>query len=414
MTQKQVRQILRDTAFVHTSATAEELKVAQYLERLAKEMGAQTHIEEFDTKLADIHSATLTADGKDIPCKAFMLCGSGSVTAAPCYLPNSDPASLVGAKGKIAILDTGVTHFLYQDLVQAGAVGIITYSGNVLFADNDIDRKELRPYVQADAKKILAVNINAKDAYNLVKANPKQLTIAVEQTEFDAKSRNVIAEIPAKAEASQPGKWLVLSAHYDTTPLSMGAYDNMTGCIGLLGILESFAKNPCNHNIRFIFCGSEERGLLGSKAYVSAHEVELQDIVLDINLDMIGTVMGRFIACISAEERLRAFIDYFSAQRGWGIETRMGVYSSDSTPFADKGVPALSFARLAPSSQASIHTRYDRKELVSEKQILKDIDYLTAFTAFMADSVVCPVKRDLPESVKKELDVYMCRKRKES
>ena len=125
-------------------------------------MGAQTHLEEFDTKLADIHSATLTADGKDIPCKAFMLCGSGSVTAQLCYLPNSDPASLVGVKGKIAILDTGVTHFLYQDLVEASAVGIITYSGNVLFSDNDIDRKELRPYVQADAKKILAAHGNLK------------------------------------------------------------------------------------------------------------------------------------------------------------------------------------------------------------------------------------------------------------
>ncbi len=414
MTQKQIRQILKDTAFIHTSATAEELKVAQYLEQAAKALGAVTHLEAFDTRLADIKKASLTSDGRDIPCKAFMLCGSGSVTARPCYLPNSDPASLVGVKDRIAILDTGVTHFLYQDLVEAGAVGIITYSGNVLFSDNDIDRKELRPYVQAQAKKILAVNINAKDAYRLVKEAPESLTIMVEQEEFDAKSHNVVAELPAKAGATQADKWVVLSAHYDTTPLSCGAYDNMTGCIGLLGILEHFAKSPCNHNLRFVFCGSEERGLLGSKAYVAAHEAELKDIVLNINLDMIGTVMGRFIACISAEERLRAFIDYFSAQRGWGIDTRVGVYSSDSTPFADKGVPALSFARLAPTSQATIHSRYDRKELISEKQMLLDIEYLCAFTAFMADSVVCPVKRDIPESVKKELDVYMCRKRKES
>ncbi len=414
MTQKQVRQILRETAFVHTSATAEELKVAQYIEQVAKAMGAQTHLEEFDTKLSDIHSAKLTADGKDIPCKAFMLCGSGTVSAEPCYLPNSDPASLVAVKDKIAILDTGVTHFLYQDLVEAGAVGIITYSGNVLFSDNDVDRKELRPYVQAEAKKILCVNINAKDAFRLVRDLPQKLEISIDQTEFDAKSHNVIAEVPARQGATQADKWVVLSAHYDTTPLSVGAYDNMTGCIGLLGILENLAKNPCNHNVRFIFCGSEERGLLGSKAYVASHEQELKDIVLDINLDMIGTVMGKFIACISAEERLKAFIEYFSAQRGWGIDTRIGVYSSDSSPFADKGVPALSFARIAPSSQATIHSRYDRKELISEKQLLLDIDYLTDFTTFIADSVACPVKRDIPEAVKKELDVYMCRKRKES
>ena len=36
----------------------------------------------------------------------------------------------------------------------------------------------------------------------------------------------------------------------------------------------------------------EERGLLGSKAYVRDHEEELDKIVLNINLDMIGTYMA--------------------------------------------------------------------------------------------------------------------------
>ena len=85
---------------------------------------------------------------------------------------------------------------------------------------------------------------------------------------------------------------------------------------------------------------SEERGLLGSKAYVHQHEAELEKIALNINLDMIGTYMGKFIACCSAEEGLVSYIRYFAAQRGWGIAPHMGVYSSDSTPFADKGVPA--------------------------------------------------------------------------
>ena len=33
-------------------------------------------------------------------------------------------------------------------------------------------------------------------------------------------------------------EWIVLTAHYDTTSLSHGAYDNMSGCAGLLGIME--------------------------------------------------------------------------------------------------------------------------------------------------------------------------------
>ena len=63
-------------------------------------------------------------------------------------------------------------------------------------------------------------------------------------------------------------EWIVLTAHYDTTSLSHGAYDNMSGCAGLLGIMEYMKDKERNYGLRFVFCGSEERGLLGSKAYV--------------------------------------------------------------------------------------------------------------------------------------------------
>ena len=162
-----------------------------------------------------------------------------------------------------------------------------------------------------------------------------------------------------------------------------------------------------------MFCGSEERGLLGSKAYVAVHEEELPKVALNINLDMIGTYMGRFIARVSAEDGLVQFIRYFASMRGFGIKASGGVYSSDSTPFADKGVPALSFARLAGGNMAPIHNRYDTPAVLSAEQILKDCDFITAFTAGMADAVKCPVKREIPEKIRKELDEYLGRKRRE-
>ena len=87
-----------------------------------------------------------------------------------------------------------------------------------------------------------------------------------------------------------------------------------------------------------MFCGSEERGLLGSKAYVRDHEAELESIALNINLDMIGCTMGKFIACVSAEEALASYLRYLGAELNFPVASRTGVYSSDSTPFADKGV----------------------------------------------------------------------------
>jgi Zn-dependent M28 family amino/carboxypeptidase len=162
-----------------------------------------------------------------------------------------------------------------------------------------------------------------------------------------------------------------------------------------------------------VFCGSEERGLLGSKAYVRDHEAELGKIALDINLDMIGTYMGKFIAKISAEEKLAHYLEYMGAELGFPVAASVGVYSSDSTPFADKGVPAVSLARIAPRSVAPIHCRYDRPELLSMEQLQRDIAFIAEFTRRMACAAFCPVSREIPENVKKELDEYLFRKRKD-
>ena len=407
MNKKTVREILKNTDYIRVSGSAEEKQAAAYLRSLCEKLGVSAYQEPFDVDVAEIREAVLTADGREIPCKGYKLCGSGSVEAPLCYLPNTDPASLSLAKGKIVLLDTGITYWVYQDLLDAGAVGFITYDGDVHYPDRDIDQKMLRPYV-SKGRKVPCVNINAKDAFRLVQSAPETVSIRVEQTESAGTSQNVIAEIPGRTD-----EWVVLSAHYDSTPLSRGAYDNMSGCIGLLGIMEALrGKAPLRYGLRFVFCGSEEVGLLGSKAYTAAHEAELEKIALDINLDMIGTYMGRFIACISAENKLLHYLEYLCAQRGWGLHARQDVYSSDSTPFADKGVPALSFARIAPKSQATIHNRYDTRALLSEDQLIADIGFLSDFTLGMADAVKCPVSREIPEDIKTKLDEYLLRKRR--
>ncbi len=407
MNRKTIREILKNTDCIRTSGSAEEKWTADYLQGLCEGLGAASFQEPFGVDTAEIKEASLTADGREIACKGYKLCGSGSVEAPLCYLPNTDPASVFLAKGKIVLLDTGITYWIYQDLLDAGAVGFITYDGDVHYPDRDIDQKMLRPYV-SKGRKVPCVNINAKDALKLVQSAPETVSIRVEQTESAGTSQNVIAEIPGQTD-----EWIVLSAHYDSTPLSHGAYDNMSGCIGLLGIMEALrGKAPLRYGLRFVFCGSEEVGLLGSKAYTAAHESELEKIALNINLDMIGTYMGRFIACVSAEDKLLHYLEYLCAQRGWGLYARQDVYSSDSTPFADKGVPALSFARIAPKSQATIHNRYDTKALLSEDQLIADIGFLADFTLGMADAVRCPVSREIPEDIKTKLDEYLLRKRR--
>ena len=405
-----LQQIFDNTDFVHASGTKEELQVAEYLKTQCENMGVASRIEGFRVAMGEIETAHLYADGEEVTCKAFTCCGSGVAEGELYYMPGTDPVSIAGAKDKIVLMDTqGVGFFVYQDLMKAGAKAILFQYGNLHYPQQDIDQRDLRKVVVGEERKVLCAMIHCSDGVKLVKNNVKTIRLEVEQREYDGESHNVIAELPGKKE-----EWIVLTAHYDTTSLSHGAYDNMSGCAGLLGIMEYMKDKERNYGLRFVFCGSEERGLLGSKAYVEDHEAELEKIVFNINLDMIGTYMGKFIACASAEEKLANYNSYMAAETGFPVAAETGVYSSDSTPFADKGIPAVSFARLAGGTVAPIHCRYDVKEVMSMEQLQKDIDFLILFTDRFTNAAVCPVKREIPEDVKKQLDEYLFRKRKEA
>ena len=93
------------------------------------------------------------------------------------------------------------------------------------------------------------------------------------------------------------------------------------------------------------------------------------------------------------------------------METSQDVYSSDSTPFADKGVPAVSFARIAPPNTATIHNSYDTKKVMKMEHMEKDIAFITSFVEIMANAKRLPVEREMPDNMKEKLDIYLLRKR---
>lgn len=406
MNAEQIMQIFEDTAYVRTGGSPEELRTAQYLKDRVAELGEEARIVPFDVPMAQIQEAALQVDGAEIPCKGYQCAGTAQVEAELYYLRDSSAYSLSQCRGKIVLFDGYLGYWRYQDLLENGAVGFISYSGDNNYADRDIDQRELRSYVHK-GNRIPGVNINAKDAIALVRRGAKMAKITLRQEETVGQSHNVILDLPGQIQ-----EYIAFSAHYDSTPLSQGAYDNMSGAVGLLGIAEYFVSHPHRYSLRFIWCGSEERGLLGSKAYCQDEEA-LKTCVLNINLDMIGCVMGKFISCVTGEEKLCHYIQYLGMELGFAVSSEQGVYSSDSTPFADKGVPAVSFARQAPHNTATIHNRYDTLDLMRGEQMVEDIDFLIAFTDRMANAKRCPVAREIPDNMKEKLDVYLTRKREE-
>lgn len=405
MNSEEVMQIFVDTAYIRMGGREAEKKAADYLCDKVRAMGLEAHLESFEVPIGDIEEAVLEADGSEIPCRGYMCCGSGEAEAPYYYLRNNDPVSLAGCKGKIVMVDGYVNYWLYHDILDSGAVAFISHDGNVNYVDEKMDQRELRSYVH-NGNKILGVNINTKSAVELVRKGTNNVKIRISQKEYTGTSQNVVLDLPGEVE-----EYIVLTAHYDSTSLSQGAYDNMSGCIGLLAIADYFKDHPHRYGLQFVWCGSEERGLLGSKAYCIAHEDRLDQILLNINLDMIGSIMGKFIACCTTEEKLVSYIEYFGAEQGVGIKSYQGVYSSDSTPFADRGIPAVSFARDAPRNTATIHNSYDTMALMSGNQMVEDIDLVISFADRMANAKAFPISRVIPDNMKEKLDTYLLRKR---
>ncbi len=405
MKSEQIEKIFKDTAYVRMGGSAEELQAARYLQNCCAELGLQAELSPFEVEMATMQQATLTVDGRSVRCEGYLCAGSGEVEAPLYYLTEGDPYSLACCRGNIVLIDGNLGRWRYQDLLDNGALAIITYTGDVNHTECAIDRRELRSFVSCGVK-LPVINLHAGDAVALIREDVQTAHITLRQEEYRGTSHNVIVDLPGEVEEQ-----IIFTAHYDTTFLSQGAYDNMSGCVGLLSLMEYFSEHPHRYSLRFIFCGSEERGLLGSKAYCEQNKDTLGQAVLLINLDMLGSIMGHFIACATAEMALVHYLSYMGNELGFQVKPYQDVYSSDSTPFADCGVPAVSFCRNAGGALAPIHTVYDTAAVLKTSQLQKDIEFITAFADRMANAAHCPVSREIPDNIKQKLDEYLLRKR---
>ena len=97
-------------------------------------------------------------------------------------------------------------------------------------------------------------------------------------------THNVVAELKGN---ELPNEIVILGAHLDSWELGTGALDN--GCnaalvIDALRAIKTAGIRP-KRTMRFILFSGEEEGLLGSYAYVRAHQKELDNIVAELVLD---------------------------------------------------------------------------------------------------------------------------------
>ena len=137
MNAEQIMKIFADTAYIRTGGSPEELRTAQYLQDKIAGLGLKAEIVPFDVPMSRIQEAVLQVDGVEVTCKGHLCAGSGEVEAPFYYLRDSSPYALSKCRGKIVMIDGYLGYWVYHDLLENGAVGFVTYDGNINYADRD-------------------------------------------------------------------------------------------------------------------------------------------------------------------------------------------------------------------------------------------------------------------------------------
>ena len=404
---KRAFELLSKISFERLGGSPEELHSLKFIKKELDLLDIENEIEPFEVDYYNIKKAECIVTEPNLTSyevTGYGMSGSIDIEKEFVYLESSKYIKLMNLEDKIVLINGGMAYTIYEDLVKAKIAGFITTSGSIYddLNNTDLEQRQLRERHYKNGK-IIGVTMRIKDAEKLVLSNPKKIRIIVEQEEGKRQSHNLIATIPG----TKSNEVICFTAHYDSVKFSTGAYDNGTGSVTIMELLRYYKENPPKRTLKFIWCGSEEMGLLGAHAYVNNHAEELENYLLCLNVDMTGVPLGKDIAVCTSEMSLVQYIDYFAKINGYVCEASQGVYSSDSTPFANKNVPAVSFARISPRGGAEIHSRKDVLDLIQPDYLEKTILFIANLSNQLINSEYFPVPKSMPQNMKDELDKYL-------
>ncbi len=414
---KRMVSLLEKLNFVRLSTFEGEKKGADIIADEIRALGGEPVYETFKAPRYEIKKVKLEVTApfyKEYEVTGYGFSGNAAadgIEAEFKYLEALEPIDLVDVKGKIVFMATGLRPEAFKTLIDAGVVGFISAHGTFRETKDtlDLDERMLRP-IHIEHGQLPGVCIRMTDALEMVAMKPEKVKLTLEQEEGEGDSQNVIVEVKG---TEFPDEVVVYTAHYDSVVFSPGMFDNASGSATILELYRYYKENPPKRTVRFIWCGSEERGLLGSKAYVAAHEEELKKIVLCINVDMTGPLLGRDQAKVTGEEALCHAITYFYKEIGYPMDVAQDIYSSDSIPFADKGIPGINFVRNAAPGTTQIHCRYDVIETVTGESMERTTKFIARFSDRMLGAAFFPIEKKMPQNMVEKVDKYLRKKKPE-
>ena len=263
---KRAYKVLKEISYERLGGTKEELSALEILKREVEVLGVETTVEDFEVNSYSISSCefSVTKPKKQVyKVNGFGMCGSTDpegVTTEFYYLESTKNINSFEVSGKTVLLTSHMTYPVYEELVKANVAAIVCMSGSIYDDEKNTDLEERmlreRHYKHG---KVPCFTMRAKDCEKLVLSNPTEVNFKLVQEESKAISHNLVATIPG---TKKPEEIVCFTAHYDSVRFSTGAYDNGTGSVTILELLRFFNQNKPKRTLKFIWCGSEENGII--------------------------------------------------------------------------------------------------------------------------------------------------------
>lgn len=250
----------------------------------------------------------------------------------------------------------------YQSVIESPAECFITVNGKFYHTPETANLAQIRL-----RKKMLETGqkpgflIRCADAIELVKTGASRIHCELKQHETKPETRNIYSIIEG---TNLPDEYITLSAHYDSVPYGVGAFDNATGVAALLDLYRYFIINKPRRSLIFLWCGAEELGLLGSREFTLKHPEWMEKAKMEVNFDLTGPTIGYDGVSVMANETVCEFVRNFAKEKRHSFVVNRGVASSDCNCFAAVGVPSFNFYRYG---EAEIHNLHDVLFPLSEK-----------------------------------------------
>src|SRR5437016_5721201 len=193
---------------------------------------------------------------------------------------------------------------------------------------------------------------------------------------------NTVAEIVG---TEKPDEIVIVGGHLDSWDLGTGATDNGTGSMAVLEaarVLKKLGVKP-KRTIRFVLFTGEEQGLNGSKAYVKAHQKELEKIsgvlVHDSGTGKVLTIglMGNYAVRETIDRALNPLAR--AKEIGLAEPTLRSEGGSDHVPFDQAGVPGFWCVQDNVDYDKTHHSQADALDRVRWEDLTEGAQVLAVF-----------------------------------